>query len=107
MTGVVVPPHALDGSSLLYHADAMVGAGGTMNREAALLGTPTYTMFAGKLAAVDAELIRRGLMHDLRAPSTEVPLVKKELRDLVTARERREHILGVVLDTVRSAVTKR
>ncbi len=61
-----------------------------MNREAALLGTPTYTVFAGKLAAVDAELIRRGRMFDLRkaglprlerkAPS-DAPPVPGERRD--------------------------
>ena len=37
-----------------------------MNRESALLGTPTYTVFAGELAAVDAELIRLGRLRDLR-----------------------------------------
>jgi hypothetical protein len=61
-----VPAHAVDGRSLLALADAFVGGGGTMTREAALLGTPAYTVFAGELAAVDAELIRRGLLSDLR-----------------------------------------
>jgi predicted glycosyltransferase len=62
-----VPQKAVDGSSLLAAADLVIGGGGTMNRESAVLGTPTYTVFAGKLAAVDAELIRLGRMHDLRA----------------------------------------
>ena len=31
-----------------------------MTRESALLGTPTYTVFLGELAAEDAELIRLG-----------------------------------------------
>jgi predicted glycosyltransferase len=72
---LVVPRRPIDGRSLLAYADVMIGAGGTMNREAALLGTPTYTMFAGRLAAVDAELLRRGLMFDLRTPGLDVPLV--------------------------------
>jgi predicted glycosyltransferase len=66
MEGVRIPERAIDGSSLLALADLVVGAGGTMNRESALLGTPTYTVFAGELAAVDAELIRVGRMRDLR-----------------------------------------
>lgn len=102
LKGVTVPTQALDGFSLLSHADVMVGAGGTMNREAALLGTPTYTMFAGRLAAVDAELIRRGLLHDLRAPGLEVPLVKKSGRSNATTRDRSEHILAIVVETLRS-----
>ncbi len=64
--GVVVPPEPVDGRTLLATVDFTVGAGGTMTRESALLGTPTYTVFAGKLAAVDAELIRRGRIVDLR-----------------------------------------
>ena len=35
MTGILVPEHAVDGRSLLAHADVMIGGGGTMNREAA------------------------------------------------------------------------
>ena len=75
--GVRIPSEAVDGSSLLSLADLLVGAGGTMNREAAILGTPTYTVFAGALAAVDAELIRQGRMHDLRDPEDKVEFVKK------------------------------
>jgi uncharacterized protein len=71
-----VPERAIDGSSLLALADVAVGAGGTMNRESAILGTPTYTVFAGELAAVDAELIRQGRLHDLRRAGT-VPFEKK------------------------------
>lgn len=65
-TGVVVPDEPLDGRVMLATVDLTVGAGGTMTRESALLGTPTYTVFAGELAAVDAELIARGRIADLR-----------------------------------------
>ena len=76
LEGVLVPP-PVDGCALLLAADVMIGAGGTMNREAAVLGTPTYTIFEGRLAAVDAQLIREGRMHDLRAAGTVPELVKK------------------------------
>jgi predicted glycosyltransferase len=75
--GLRIPSAAVDGSSLLALADLLVGAGGTMNRESAILGTPTYTVFAGALAAVDAELIRQGRMHDLREPGSDVEFAKK------------------------------
>ena len=61
------PDRPLDGPTLLYLADAMIGAGGTMNREAALLGADVYTLFAGKLCAADRLLIERGRMTDLKA----------------------------------------
>ena len=46
--------------SLLAGADLVVSAGGTMNREAVVLGTPVYTTFAGRLGGVDERLIERG-----------------------------------------------
>ena len=73
-----VPERALDGASLLAFADLTVGAGGTMNRESAVLGTPTYTVFLGRLAAVDAELIRLGRLHDVRDAQSLPRLEKKQ-----------------------------
>ena len=88
----------IDGRSLLALADLMIGAGGTMNREAALLGTPTYTVFAERLAAVDRELIRLGLMHDLRDPAARPSVVKKGTRDSAALRERGDAALRAVVD---------
>ena len=104
--GVVVPERPVDGRSLLAFADLTIGAGGTMNRESALLGTPTYTVFRGELAAVDAELMRLGLLHDLRAPSTLPVFAKKPLRDAAKAADHGEVILGVVLETVEEVAGK-
>jgi predicted glycosyltransferase len=66
---VIVPAGVLDGPSLISSADLVVSAGGTMNREAAVLGTPAYTVFAGEQGAVDSDLIRRGLLVDARKVS--------------------------------------
>jgi uncharacterized protein len=91
-----VPENAIDGSSLLALADVAVGGGGTMNRESAILGTPTYTVFAGALAAVDAELIRQGRLRDLRRPGSSIALEKKP--DEQDSREgRSEPILAVIV----------
>jgi predicted glycosyltransferase len=59
---VIVPRQALDGPNLIYWSDLVVGAGGTMNREAAVLGTPVYSLYAGKPSAVDDYLVERGRM---------------------------------------------
>jgi uncharacterized protein len=64
-----VPEHAIDAQSLVALADLVVSAGGTMNREAVALGTPVYTTFAGRLGAVDEQLIRDGRLRPLRDPS--------------------------------------
>ena len=60
-----IPQSAIDSRSLLAAADLFVGAGGTMTREAALLGLPTLSLFAGQPAAVDAALERQGRLETL------------------------------------------
>jgi predicted glycosyltransferase len=62
---VIVPEHAVDAQSLVAAADLVVSAGGTMNREAVVLGTPVYTSFAGRMGAVDELLIREGRLRRL------------------------------------------
>jgi predicted glycosyltransferase len=57
---VVVPRHPLDGRNLCYYSDLVVSAGGTMNREAAILGSPAYSIFLGRMPAVDKRLIEMG-----------------------------------------------
>ncbi len=62
---VWIPDRVLPGLQLLYWADAVISGGGTMNREAALLGTPTYSVFAGPTAAVDRWLVETGRLRIL------------------------------------------
>ncbi len=57
---VVIPTRAVDGLNLLWHSDLVVSGGGTMNREAAALGVPVYSIFRGKIGAVDRQLQRDG-----------------------------------------------
>jgi len=65
LPSLVVPPRAVDAQSLIAHADLVVSAGGTMNREAVALGVPVYTTFAGRLGGVDERLIREGRLVPL------------------------------------------
>jgi predicted glycosyltransferase len=59
---VIVPRQAVDGLNLLWHSDLVVSGGGTMNREAAALGIPVYSIFRGKGGAVDRHLQQQGKM---------------------------------------------
>jgi uncharacterized protein len=71
-----VPDRAVDGRSLVALADLLVSAGGTMNREAAVLGTPVWSVFEGRLGAVDEQLVREGRLRLLRDPA-EIEVRKK------------------------------
>ena len=57
---VVIPREAVDGLNLLWHSDLVVSGGGTMNREAAALAVPVYSIFRGKTGAVDRRLASEG-----------------------------------------------
>ena len=64
---IIIPPKAVDGPNLMSHADLVIGAGGSMNREAAVLGAKAYSLYAGKLAAVDRYLMKQGKMTHIRS----------------------------------------
>lgn len=57
---IIVPDKALNGLDLIWHSDLVVSGGGTMNREAAALGVPVYSIFRGKIGAVDKYLAEEG-----------------------------------------------
>src|SRR5689334_5718497 len=57
---IIVPAAPLDGANLIMASDLVISAGGTINREAAALGVPAASVYAGEWAAVDEELVREG-----------------------------------------------
>ena len=69
----VIPEEAVNGLNLIWFSDLVISGGGTMNREAAALGVPVYSIFRGKLGAVDKYLAVNGRLvvienvHDVRA----------------------------------------
>jgi predicted glycosyltransferase len=76
----VVPREAVDARSLMHEADLVIGAGGTMTREAALMGVPTFTLFAGRPPAVDRWLEERGDLRRLTA-TEQVATVERRARE--------------------------
>jgi uncharacterized protein len=87
--GFIVPERAIDAQSLIAYADVVVSAGGTMNREAVALGTPVFTVFEGRLGAVDERLLAEGRLARLERPD-QLQLVKRWRTDAVAARVRRD-----------------
>jgi len=57
---IVIPDQVMEGLNLLWHSDLVISGGGTMNREAAALGVPVYSIFRGKIGAVDRWLQEKG-----------------------------------------------
>jgi uncharacterized protein len=53
---------------VIFHSDLVVSGGGTMNREAAALGVPAYSILGGKVGAVDRALERAGQLTIVQSP---------------------------------------
>lgn len=94
-TKCMVLKEAVDGLALAFAADLLISGGGTMNREAALIGVPVYSIFAGRQGALDRQMESEGLITFIR-----------EARDLskirVEKRERRQ--TNALTDRVESFV---
>ena len=65
---IIFPEHVVDGLNLIWHSDLVISGGGTMNREAAALGVPVYSIFRGKIGAVDHYLSENGRLILLESP---------------------------------------
>jgi hypothetical protein len=102
--GFIVPERAVDAQSLVAFADLVVSAGGTMNREAVALGTPVFTVFEGRLGAVDEQLLADGRLRRLTRPE-QVELVKRS--DSGAARDRIRRDPAVLVELLRSSMGAR
>jgi len=81
----VVPGSALDGLNLIWHSDLVVSGGGTMNREAAAVGVPVYSIFRGHTGAVDQHLQSEGrlvLVQTVGEVKEKIGLVKRPRRSV-------------------------
>jgi predicted glycosyltransferase len=88
---IVIPKQAVNGLNLLYFSDVVVSGGGTMNREAAALGIPVYSIFRGPLGAVDRHLEAEGRLimisaaHEIR---TKIKLCKRRRNGISQSSDR-------------------
>ena len=88
------------GPELVAAADLVLSGGGTMVREASVMGTPSYTVFSGHPAAVDDFLIREGLMRRLSTADDvqQLPLERKQPRGRRRNPELNEWLARVIVE---------
>jgi uncharacterized protein len=99
---ILIPVHVEDGLNVIWNSDLVISGGGTMNREAAAMGVPVYSIFRGKIGAVDRYLADQGRLvllesvQDVRTKIKAVPR-KRPVQLPIEAN-------GLVLDTVVSNI---
>ncbi len=103
---LIIPSGVVNGLNLLWHSDLVVSGGGTMNREAAALGVPVYSIFRGKTGAVDLRLQAEGrmlLIENVQQVHDKIQLKKRprELRAEAASRPALEEIVGHVEEIIK------
>jgi hypothetical protein len=77
----MIPAGIVDGLNLIWFSDLVISGGGTMNREAAALGVPVFSIFRGKTGAVDKHLSATGRLVMIENPAelqTKVQVVRRQ-----------------------------
>jgi predicted glycosyltransferase len=97
---LIVPANPLDGANLIAASDLVISAGGTINREAAALGVPAASIYAGKWAAVDEELLKEGRLRRISTKQhlQELPIAKKPTMNPRRSTKVIEEILGFIFE---------
>jgi predicted glycosyltransferase len=97
----VIPKVAIDGLDLIWHSELVVSGGGTMNREAAALGVPVYSIFRGTIGAVDRQLAAEGrlvLVESVEDVHQKIKLVRRARRPIAEVASRRT--LATIVDAI-------
>lgn len=96
---MIVPAQPLDGPNLIAASDLVISAGGTMNREAAALGVPAATIYAGQWAAIDEKLVREGKLMRIHTRENlyELPIQKKSNVRVNRAKHVRREVVELIL----------
>jgi predicted glycosyltransferase len=109
LPNLTIPSRAVDARSLIRAADLFIGAGGTMTREAALMGIPTISVFAAEVPAVDRWLQGEGALSRVSSADQLGPVEHRERdpRPLAELRTESAAILDRFLAAVNAASSRR
>lgn len=78
---ILIPTHVVNGLDLVWSSDLVISGGGTMNREAASLGVPVYSIFRGRIGAVDRHLAASGrliLLESVEDVRTKIKIIRSD-----------------------------
>ena len=99
---IVIPAHVEDGMNLIWNSDLVVSGGGTMNREAAAMGVPVYSIFRGPIGAVDRFLESQGrlvLLENVEQVQTKIRAVRRD-KDVISLSHQKSPALQTILQHI-------
>lgn len=104
---LIIPDHVVGGLNLIWYSDLVISGGGTMNREAAALGVPVYSIFRGKIGLVDRHLSQEGrltLLETVQDVETKIILAKRPKERTTNGQDR--HVLLHLVNTLESILNQ-
>lgn len=104
LPNIFIPNTAINGLNACYFSSGVLTGAGTFAREAACLGVPSFSFFAGSdLMAVDKKLIKDEKLFFSRDASELVKQLSnstKHAPDLTRAKNVRDTVIDVLLDVI-------
>src|SRR5712691_5763102 len=105
---ILIPERVVDGLNIIWYCDLVISGGGTMNREAAALGVPVYSIFRGKIGAVDRHLQQEGrliLIESVEDIQKKIVLKRRQNKEQKIDNER--PALRAIVDGIRDITNAR
>ncbi len=102
---IIIPDHVVDGLNLIWYSDLVISGGGTMNREAAALGVPVYSIFRGKIGAVDKYLASEGrlsLIESVNDIHTKIQVTRRDKSNVknCTNTDTKDFVVNAIISIV-------
>ena len=88
--------------NIIWNSDLVVSGGGTMNREAAAMGVPVYSIFRGPTGAVDRFLSSQGrlvMLENVEQVQTKIKAVRRD-KETVSLNHQKSPALEAILNYV-------
>jgi uncharacterized protein len=101
---ILIPDHVEDGMNIIWNSDLVVSGGGTMNREAAAMGVPVYSIFRGPSGAVDRLLASQGrlvMLENVEQVRTKIQAVRRNKQEVSLSQEK-----SPALETILAHITR-
>ena len=99
---IVIPSQVENGLNIIWNSDLVVSGGGTMNREAAAMGVPVYSIFRGPIGAVDRFLSSEGrliLLESVGQVHTKIQAVRR-IKEAVSLSHEKSPALETIISHV-------
>jgi predicted glycosyltransferase len=100
---MIIPEHAVDGLNLIWNSDLVISGGGTMNREAAALGVPVFSIFRGRMGAVDRYLAETGRLTLIeKVGEIRTKIVLERRKPVVWSSANHSAVLDCIVEAINS-----